>query len=182
MWLFWLFVAVPIIEIALFIQVGGLIGLWPTLAIVVLTAIIGTTLMRSQGAHAWGEVQQSFNEMRDPTRPLAHGVMILIAGMLLLTPGFFTDALGLSLLIPGVRDAVMRQVAKRVRVARFEMNSASMRSEPHRPPYGDGVIDGDYVVEEDDPRTARPQTPPDLPPELPHDPPGRRGGSGWTRH
>merc|ERR1711974_332073 len=85
--LFWLFLAVPIIEIALFIQVGGLIGLWPTLAIVVLTAIIGTGLMRSQGAQAWREIQSSFGEMRDPTRPLAHGVMILMAGMLLLTPG-----------------------------------------------------------------------------------------------
>ena len=80
MWLFWLFVAVPIVEIALFIQVGGLIGLWPTLAIVVLTALVGTALMRSQGAHALAEIQRSFSEMRDPTRPLAHGVMILIAG------------------------------------------------------------------------------------------------------
>lgn len=180
MWLFWLFVAVPIIEIALFIQVGGLIGLWPTLAIVVLTAILGSTLMRSQGTHAWGEVQRSFNEMRDPTRPLAHGVMILVAGMLLLTPGFFTDTLGLLLLIPAVRDAVMRYVSQRVQVTRVEMGT--MRREPHRPPYGDGVIDGDYVVEDDDRRPARSQTPPDVPSDLPDDPSDRRGNSGWTRH
>ncbi|WCR10764.1 FxsA family protein [Paracoccus stylophorae] len=173
MWLFWLFVAVPIVEIALFIQVGGLIGLWPTLAIVVLTALVGTALMRSQGAHAWAEIQRSFSEMRDPTRPLAHGVMILVAGMLLLTPGFFTDTLGLLLLIPAVRDGVMRQIARRVRVTRVEMGG--MRREPHRPPHGDGVIDGDYVVEDDAPR--RPSAPPDHPRD-----PGRGGTSGWTRH
>lgn len=180
MWLFWLFVAVPIIEIALFIQVGGLIGLWPTLAIVILTALVGTALMRSQGAQALGEVQRSFNEMRDPTRPLAHGMMILIAGMLLLTPGFFTDTLGLLLLVPAVREAVMRHLAARVRVTRVQMG-ATMRPEPHRAPYGEGVIDGDYVVEDDDAGPRR-QAPPDLPHELPDDPPRRRGGSGWTRH
>ena len=58
MWLFWLFIAIPIIEIALFIQVGGLIGLWPTLALVLLSAVIGTALMRSQGMKAWIEIQR----------------------------------------------------------------------------------------------------------------------------
>lgn len=180
MWLFWVFVAVPIIEIALFIQVGGLIGLWPTLAIVILTAVVGTALMRSQGAHAWAEVQASFNELRDPSRPLAHGVMILIAGMLLLTPGFFTDTLGLLLLVPAIREAVFGYLAKRIRVTRVTTGSAGMRREPHRPPYGDGVIDGEYVVEDTPP--GRPQTPPDLPEDLGDDPRTARGGSGWTRH
>nr|WP_111301254.1 FxsA family protein [Paracoccus saliphilus] len=178
--LFWLFLIVPIIEIALFIQVGGLIGLWPTLAIVVLTAIVGTALMRSQGAHAWNEIQRSFGEMRDPTRPLAHGVMILMAGMLLLTPGFFTDAVGLLLLVPGVRDAVMRQIGKRVKVTRFGMGAATMRRDPHRAPYGDGVIDGDFIVAENE-DTGR--APVDLPPELDEPDASRPGrGSGWTRH
>lgn len=179
MWLFWLFVAVPIIEIALFIQVGGLIGLWPTLALVLLSAVAGTALMRSQGAHAWREVQRSFSELRDPSRPLAHGAMILVAGMLLLTPGFFTDTCGILLLIPPVRDAVIRYLSKRIQVSQFGMSAGGMRREAHRPPYGDGVIDGDYVVE-DEPRG--PRTPPDLPPELPEDGTIRRGNSGWTRH
>lgn len=182
MWLFGLFVVVPIIEIALFIQVGGLIGLWPTLALVIASALAGSALMRSQSAHAWREVQQSFSDMRDPTRPLAHGVMILIAGMLLITPGFFTDTLGLLLLIPAVRDAVMRHVARRVQITQVEMGGASMRREPHRPPYGDGVIDGDYVVEDDAPRDARRPNPPDLPPDLPDGTDRPRGNSGWTRH
>ena len=179
MWLLALFVAVPLIEIALFIQVGGLIGLWPTLAIVLLTAIVGTALMRSQGAQAWAEVQRAFAELRDPSRPLAHGVMILIAGMLLLTPGFFTDTVGLLLLVPAVRDAVMRYLARHVQVTRVQMGGT--RREAHRPPYGEGVIDGDYVVEERDGEAGR-RAPPDLPPEIDEDQPPRRGHSGWTRH
>lgn len=167
--LFWLFLLVPIIEIALFIQVGGLIGLWPTLAIVVLTAIIGTSLMRSQGAQAWQEIQRSFGEMRDPTRPLAHGVMILMAGMLLLTPGFFTDTLGILLLIPKVRDTVMHKIASRVTVTHM---GAQMGAGPrgHRP--DDGTIDGEFVVADPDPAQD-----PSGPQEL--NPPG---SSGWTRH
>ncbi|MFV0384996.1 FxsA family protein [Paracoccus sp. (in: a-proteobacteria)] len=176
MWLVWLFIIVPIIEIALFIQVGGLIGLWPTLAIVVTTAVVGTALMRSQGASAWLEVQRSFAEMSDPSRPLAHGVMIVIAGMLLVTPGFFTDSIGLLLLIPGVRDWLMRRIASRIQVSRVDLGFADTRPEPHRPPYGDGVIDGDYVVE-DEPGSDRP-----MPPDLPPPDRGPRGKSGWTRH
>ncbi|MDN5568448.1 MAG: FxsA family protein [Paracoccus sp. (in: a-proteobacteria)] len=163
--LFWLFLLVPIIEIALFIQVGGLIGLWPTLAIVVLTAIIGTSLMRSQGAQAWQEIQRSFGEMRDPTRPLAHGMMILMAGMLLLTPGFFTDTLGMLLLIPKIRDGVMRQVASRVTVTHMGMGGRPQSRD-------EGTIDGEFTVADPD------QPPyPDGPQEL--NPPG---SSGWTRH
>ena len=92
MWLFALFLAVPLIEIALFIQVGGWIGLWPTLLIVIVTAVVGTALVRSRGAHAIEELRQSFRDLRDPSEPLAKGAMVLFAGALLLTPGFFTDA------------------------------------------------------------------------------------------
>jgi UPF0716 protein FxsA len=161
MWLFLAFLLVPLIEIALFIQVGGWIGLWPTLAIVVATAIAGTALVRSQGALALAQLRSSFDTLRDPTEPLAHGAMILFSGALLLTPGFFTDAVGFALLVPGVRSWVLREVKKRV-----EMQSVVMggRAPPHRPPRPrDDVIDGSYTVDDDD----------DTP----------RGPSGWTsRH
>ena len=94
MWLFVLFLAIPLIEIGLFIQIGSFLGLWPTLAVVALTAIVGTWLVRSQGSLALSQIRSSFNELNDPTGPLAHGAMILIAGALLLTPGFFTDVVG----------------------------------------------------------------------------------------
>ena len=74
-----MFLVVPIIEIALFIQVGGLIGLWPTLALVLLSAVAGVAIMRSQGARAGMQIQRSLAEMRDPSRPLAHGAMIIAA-------------------------------------------------------------------------------------------------------
>ena len=158
MWLLIAFIAVPLIEIGLFIQVGGLIGLWPTLGIVLLTAVAGTWLVRMQGALALAQLRGSLSELRDPTEPIAHGALILLAGALLLTPGFFTDACGILLLIPPVRAAVLRYLAKRVRVERFTVGQG-VRREPHRP----DVIDGEfYEVSEDD---GRPRPP-----------------SGWTRH
>ena len=90
------FIAVPLIEIGLFIQVGGTIGLWPTLLVVLLTAVAGTWLVRSQGTQTLQNLQGSLKNMKDPTEPLAHGAMILLAGALLLTPGFFTDAIRFS--------------------------------------------------------------------------------------
>jgi UPF0716 protein FxsA len=144
MYLFLAFLLVPIIEIALFIQVGGLIGLWPTLAIVVVTAVMGTALVRTQGRMALANLQRSFADLDDPTEPLAHGAMILLSGVLLLTPGFFTDAVGFALLIPGVRVAVFRYLKSKVQITQFQMGTgAQFRGGPN--PSGDDVIDGEYT-------------------------------------
>lgn len=140
MWLLIAFIAVPLIEIALFIQVGGFLGLWPTLGIVVVTAIIGSWLVRSQGAQELQNLRSSFSDMRDPTESLANGAMILFSGALLLTPGFFTDAVGFSLLIPPVRAAVYRYARARVNVQSFQMGPQP--GQPRRP--DDKVIDGDF--------------------------------------
>ncbi|RVT83451.1 FxsA family protein [Rhodobacteraceae bacterium CCMM004] len=163
MWLFALFVAVPLIEIALFIQVGGAIGLWPTLLIVVLTALVGTWLVRSQGALAMSQIRGSLEGLTDPTEPLAHGAMILFAGALLLTPGFFTDAVGFSLLLPPVRRWAYRTIRKNIEVRRFRYGAdpGPQPSRPVRP--SDDVIDGDFT-EMDPPK------------------PPTHGNSGWTRH
>ena len=99
-----IFIAIPIIEIALFIQVGGAIGLYPTLAIVLLTAILGTTLLKSQGLSALGTLQNSLQLGQNPMKQIIHGAMILISGVFLLTPGFFTDAFGILLLVPRFRS------------------------------------------------------------------------------
>ncbi len=136
MWLFLAFLAVPLIEIALFIQVGGAIGLASTLLIVVLTAILGTFLVRQQGMQALGQVRSSFNQMRDPSEALAHGAMILFSGALLLTPGFFTDAIGFALLVPGVRLAVFRWARKRMNVTTFSTHTSH--------PAQSDIIDGEY--------------------------------------
>ncbi len=153
MWLFLAFLAVPLIEIALFIQVGGLIGLWPTLGIVILTAIAGTWLVRSQGRMALGQLQNSFSSLEDPTEPLAHGAMILISGALLLTPGFFTDLVGFLLLIPQFRLAVIRYVASRVTVRSFQMGGTQQPGHEPRGP----VIDGEFEeIRTEPPRSGKP--------------------------
>ena len=130
MWLLIAFIVVPIIEIALFIQVGGFLGLFPTLAIVILTAIAGTYLVRAEGLSVLSQLQSSFREMNDPSEPLAHGAMILFSGALLLTPGFFTDFVGFLLLIPNVRAAVFQKVRERVDIqkANFETRFSSSQN------------------------------------------------------
>lgn len=139
MWLLIAFIAVPLIEIALFIQIGGFIGLWPTLAIVLATAIIGARLVRSQGARELRNLQNSFSALNDPSEPLAHGAMIIFAGALLLTPGFFTDAVGFALLVPPIRALVYQKLRANISVSGF--SAQSTRRETSRP----DVIDGDYV-------------------------------------
>ncbi len=161
------FIAVPLIEIALFIQVGGLIGLWPTLAIVLLTALAGSWLVRSQGRMALEALRGSLRGLRDPSEPLAHGAMILLSGALLLTPGFFTDAVGFALLVPAVRRAALRLVSRRVSVTRVVMGdptggpmggpmggsgrgarrepSAGREARPPRPPASGEVVEGEWT-------------------------------------
>lgn len=157
MWLLIAFIAVPLIEIALFIQLGGFIGLWPTLAIVVLTAVLGSWLVKSQGARAMLNLRNSFSSLNDPTEPLAHGAMILFSGALLLTPGFFTDALGFSLLVPSVRSAVFKWAQSRIKVQSFSMGGAGQQPQQSN----DAVIDAEFE---------------DITDSATDEP------SGWTRH
>lgn len=164
------FLAVPLIEIALFVVVGGAIGLWATLALVLLSAVAGVFVMRLNAVRTWQAGQRSLAELRDPTRPLAHGALIMLAGMLLVMPGFFTDAVGLLLLVPPVRDLIMRRIGRGMRV---QATGYGYR-EPHRPPFAGGVIDGDFTVEDGDDPHRRPGPPDALPPT--------QGHSGWTRH
>ena len=146
--LFLAFLLVPLIEIGLFIQVGGLIGLWPTLGIVMITAVLGTWLVKSQGRQALQKLTGAFNDLRDPSEPLAEGAMILFAGALLLTPGFFTDAVGFLLLMPPVRHWIFRQLRARVSVQGFSSQGFSARGfeqPPRRPGQGPGAGPGDVI-------------------------------------
>jgi UPF0716 protein FxsA len=157
MWLFILFVAVPIIEIALFIQVGGWIGLWATLAIVVLTAALGTVLVRAQGLQTLRTLQSNVERGGDPMGPIAHGALILLAGVLLLTPGFFTDAVAVALLIPPVRAAVIRWGAARITVVAAGSVYRSRRSGPR--PGGPGraeTVEAEYEILDEEPPPGGP--------------------------
>lgn len=141
MWLFLLFVAVPLIEIALFIQLGGLLGLWNTLGIVIATAFLGTWLVRTQGIAAMNQVRGSFSQMQDPSEPLANGAMILFAGALLLTPGFFTDAVGFLLLFPPFRAAAFKYAKSRITVQSFSTGTTQPSHENRK----SNVIDAEYT-------------------------------------
>jgi UPF0716 protein FxsA len=160
MWLLLIFIVVPIIEIGLFIQVGGAIGLWPTLAIVILTAIAGTSLMRAQGIMTLNRLQNSLSDGTNPADPMAQGAMILVAGVLLLTPGFFTDGLGFALLLPPVRALIIRWAASRIAAGSMSFTTTTMGAgqQPQRPPQGSQTIDGDYSVVDDD-DTQPPENP-----------------------
>ena len=112
LFLFLAFVVVPIVEIALFLQVGSYIGVPATLALIILTAIAGTILVRSQGIDVIRKLQESANRGEMPVAALIQGLFVLIAGVLLLTPGFATDTLGFALLIPPVREAMAERIWK----------------------------------------------------------------------
>ena len=106
-----LLLVVPILEIAVFILVGGEIGVGWTVLLVLLTAILGTFLLRQQGFGVLEQIREDVNAGRVPAAAMAHGVLIIVAGVLLLTPGFVTDALGFLLFVPGVRRWVWRVIA-----------------------------------------------------------------------
>lgn len=109
-----LLLALPILEIAAFILVGDRIGLWPTLGLVVLNAVVGAALLRRQGLGALQRIRAETAAGRVPARELVDGVMIVAAGVLLLTPGFVTDVVGYLLFVPAVRAAMRRLLSKNV--------------------------------------------------------------------
>lgn len=158
MWLIAIFILVPIIEIALFIQIGGLLGPLPTILIILGIAIFGSWVVRTQGALAFADLREAMAQGRDPSPAMAHGALIFFAGLLMITPGFFTDAIGLALMIRPVRSLVLAAIGKRFQV----VQTASMTQQWQTRPRDDGAIDAEY--HEIDPH------------EAPKDP------SGWTRH
>ncbi|MEB5620482.1 membrane protein FxsA [Vibrio cholerae] len=123
--LLFLFIAVPVIEIALFIQVGGVLGVWPTIALVLLTAIVGASLVRSQGLQTLLTVQQRLAQGQLPAQQILEGVMLAVAGVLLLTPGFFTDILGMLVLLPAPRAYLAKQLMSRVVVGNIHASGAA---------------------------------------------------------
>lgn len=109
-----LLLAIPLAEIAAFVIIGGQIGVLATLGLVVATAVAGSILLRAQGFGLLTRIRNEVDAGRVPARDLVHGVMIMVAGVLLLTPGFVTDSAGLLLFIPGVRDAIWAFLKSRI--------------------------------------------------------------------
>lgn len=100
------FLALPILEIYVIIQVGQVIGAWPTVTLLVVESLIGAWIVRREGRRAWRELRAAVGSGRLPSRELADGALVLVGGTLLLTPGFVTDAAGFLLVIPPTRALV----------------------------------------------------------------------------
>ena len=147
----------PLIEIALFVTVGGAIGLWLTLLVVLGTGVLGVALLRTQGLRTADRLRAEMGRMRDPVGTAGHGALLALAAILLVLPGFLTDFLGLLLLISPLRTALIAQMVRRMGVVSMRSDQPARRS--------DGiVIDGEFV--EIEPDTPKQPGPP----------------SGWTRH
>lgn len=113
-----LFIVVPILELYVIIQVGQLIGVWPTLALLLADAVLGSMLLKHQGRGAWRRFNEALSAGRFPGREVADGLLIVVGGTLLLSPGFITDIFGIFFLLPPTR-AIARRLLKRFTVGRF---------------------------------------------------------------
>jgi len=113
--LFALFIIVPIIEITVLMQVGALIGAWPTVAIVIISAWLGAKYVRQQGLATLQSVQTKMAQGEMPSSEIVTGLMLLVAGVLLVTPGFVTDIFGLVLLVPKARQALVSTVQQHIK-------------------------------------------------------------------
>jgi UPF0716 protein FxsA len=149
------FIIVPIVELYVIIQIGSLIGVLPTIALLLADAVLGSLLLRHQGRGAWRRFNLALAERRFPGREVADGLLIAIGGTLLLTPGFVTDIVGLIFLIPPTR-AIVRRLMRGYFGRRFLIVGAPRPSGPGR---ASRSYDYDVSAEEidgDDPRLTNP--------------------------
>ncbi|WP_141013310.1 FxsA family protein [Nocardioides sambongensis] len=150
--LFVVFIVVPLTELYVLIQVGGLIGIWPTIALLVLDSVIGAWLMRREGARAWRAMRERLDTGRMPGRELAGGVLVVMGGALMLSPGFVTDAFGILLVLPVTRPIfrrlLMAYAAGRVMVTVNGTPSGPRGRGPdgtHPGAAGDAVVRGEVI-------------------------------------
>lgn len=165
MWLLVIVVGLPLVEISLFVTLGAWIGLWPTLLIVIGTALFGIWLIRQQGDRANSDLRRAVLERRNPAPALASDALNVAAGLLLVLPGFFTDACGFLLLLPPVKRLLIEELKRRAQ--RHMGNIATAKAWDVATGLTEGarkrpeVIDGTWE-------------------EVPED--ETRPPSGWTRH
>lgn len=159
-WLVLIFILVPIAELYVIIKVGEAIGVWWTVALLIADSIIGSMLMRSQGRLAWGRFNDAIAAGRAPAREVFDGALVIFGGAFLLAPGFITDVLGASLLLPPTRALyrrfVVRSVLRRTPAGRAAM-FATGRTRRERPPEARPPADVEGTAHE------IPSDPPQLP-------------------
>jgi len=148
--LFLIFIVVPVVEISILIQVGEQLGVVTTVALVILTAAIGASLVRSQGMQTLMTAQQKIQQGQQPNQEVIEGIMLAVAGVLLVTPGFATDLLGLLVLLPFTRKPIANYFLAKL-VAKG-MNGAQFGGQPfgQQPQQDENVIDGEFSRKEHD--------------------------------
>lgn len=136
-----LFIIAPIIELFLLIKIGGIIGIIPTVALVLLTAAIGSQLVRRQGLEVMNRIRSAQARGEAPALPMLDGAALLLAGFMLLTPGFISDALGFVLLVPKLRQRMARSLLSRFVI----LTPGGMGGSTQRGPFdNDSTIEGEY--------------------------------------
>ena len=138
------FVIVPIIEMFILIKVGQSIGVWPTIGLVIVTAIIGINLLRQQGLATLQKANWRMEQGEMPAQEMLEGIILAVGGALLLTPGFFTDFIGFACLLPPLRKAIIKRLIKNSLVVTSAAYSGHRQSEVHRDRQGHQVIDGEF--------------------------------------
>jgi UPF0716 protein FxsA len=133
-----LFVVVPLVELVVIIQVGQLLGTWPTIALLVADSILGAWLLRREGRRAWRQFRQALEQARWPGDEVTQGALIIVGGTLLLTPGFVTDVVGFLLLLPPTRAVLSRILRARLTPVPLQGAQAVRRRRKDR---GDGPSD-----------------------------------------
>jgi UPF0716 protein FxsA len=147
-----LFIAIPLAELAVIIQVGQAIGVWWTIGLLLADSILGSALMRMQGRAAWRRFNEALQAGRVPAREVLDGALVIFGGALLLTPGFITDVLGLVLLVPPTRALVRGVLTRRLA---HRMVVSARRPSPH----SDYDVEGSAVDLEQDRIEHRRETP-----------------------
>lgn len=148
LYLFLLFTVGPLVELSLLLYVGSQVGWLATVGLVLLTGIVGASLARWQGVKALRRVQRRIGRGQMPADELFDGVLILVAGIVLVTPGILTDLMGFGLLIPPVRSVikgVLRSWAKKNIEVRTSQTTTQFWSQPGHPHFRDEVIDAEVV-------------------------------------
>lgn len=139
---FLVFLIVPFIEIYLLLQIGGIVGVFPTIALVVITAIVGAGLLRQQGLATLQRFQDNLQKGEIPAYEMVEGPMLLVGGALLLTPGFFTDVIGFACLIPSVRRKIAQYIIEK------RLVQAGVAPGQQKPKAQPGVIEGEFKRED----------------------------------
>jgi UPF0716 protein FxsA len=146
--LVFVFIVVPLVELAIIIQVGEVLGVGPTILLLLAVSLAGAWLVRREGTRAWWRFRDAVSRGRVPTDEVLEGALVLFGGALLLTPGFATDAVGLSLMVPPVRGLVAttlkRRLGARFTVTSFGTGRPPSGRPPARPPRDD-VVDVEVI-------------------------------------